>query len=494
VSSSSAQSPPATPAPVDRVRDAPAPLPRLGITLAVIVTCQLMVGLDSTIVTIALPNIRTELHFSDTSLAWVQNAYMLAFGGLLLLGARAGDILGRRRVFVTGIAVFTVASLLCGLATSPAWLLTARAAQGVGAAIAAPSTMALLITNFPEGDRRNRALAVYSAVSGAGGSLGLVLGGVLTSWASWPWVFYVNVPIGALLVLAAPRVIHEPERHRGRFDVLGAVTSSMGMSALVYGFIRVGSTGWSDTAGLVSFVVSVVLLGAFLANERRAAQPIVPLHLFASRVRSSAFLNQLLFSAAMFGVFFFLTQYLQDGLGFSPLAAGVGFLPLSVGLFATVRVVPRLLKKFGARPVMLAGALLIAGAYGWLTQLAPGSTYAEVVLGPLILFGVGVGCTFMPLNMTIMTGVAPQESGAASGLAQTMMWVGGSLGLGILVTVFGSAQRHAAATAPAGLNAVQRAHYILAHSVSSAFVGGTVFTVLALLIVIFVIRAKPQTA
>ncbi|HEY3870270.1 MAG TPA: MFS transporter [Actinocrinis sp.] len=463
-------------------------MPRLGITLAVIVTCQLMVGLDSTIVTIALPHIRTELHFSATGLAWVQNAYMLSFGGLLLLGARAGDILGRKRTFIAGIALFSAASLLCGLADSSAWLVSARALQGVGAAIAAPSTMALLITNFPEGDRRNRALAVYSAVSGIGGSLGLVLGGVLTSWASWPWVFLVNVPIGVLLVLVAPQVIKEPARHSGTFDVAGAVTSSVGMTALVYAFIRVGSDGWRSGVALVAFALSIVLLAAFLVVERRAARPIVPLHLFRSRVRSSALVNLLLFSAAMFGVFFFVTQYLQTGLGFSPFTAGVAFLPMSVGLFATARVVPKLLKRFGGWRIMIVGAVLIVAAYAWLTQINAGSTYAGLLLGPLVLFGVGVGCTFMPLNMTIMTGVAPQESGAASGLAQSMMWVGGSLGLGILVTVFGIGQRDA--RIPSGATAARQAQDVLAHGVSSAMVGGAVFTAIGLLVVLFLLRPK----
>jgi EmrB/QacA subfamily drug resistance transporter len=458
---------------------------RAGLALAVLVSCQLMIGLDSTIVTIALPKIQQSLSFSPTALSWTQNAYMLAFGGLLLLGGRAGDMYGRRRLFVIGVLVFAGASLLGGVAPTAGVLLAARAAQGVGAAIAAPSTLALIATNFAEGAARNRALAIYSAVSGAGGSLGLVLGGVLTDWVSWRWVLLVNVPIGLAIAVLAPRHIQQPERHSAQLDVPGGLTSALGMASLVYAFIRVSSHGWTDGLAVTTFAVAAALLLAFFAIERLASQPIVPLRLFEDRNRSAAYLNLLLLSAAMFGVFFFLTQFLQNVLGLSPFVAGCAFLPLSLALFGTIRVVPKLLGRFGGKPVMLVGATLITAANLWLSQLSADSRYATAILGPLLLFGVGVGFSFMPLNMTILSGVAPAESGAASGLSQTMMWVGGSLGLGILVTVFGTASRHTTGTAVE----------TLAGGISAGFAAATVFTAVALLVLIVLIRSRaPQPA
>ena len=304
-----------------------------GLSLAVIVACQLMVVLDASVMFVALPKIQHSLHFSATGLSWVTNAYSLAFGGLLLLGGRTGDIVGRRRTFIVGIAVFTVASLLGGFSGSAAWLLTARAAQGVGAALAAPSALALIATNFEEGPERNRALGVFSATSSAGASIGLVLGGMLTDWASWRWVLFINVPVGAVVLLLAPRLLRETERHRGRLDIAGAVTVVTGMVALVYGFIRAADAGWSDGGTLAAFAGGVVLLAAFLVVETRVERPVVPLRLFADRARSGSYLNMLLLAAAMFGMFFFLVQFLQNVLGFSPLKAGVAFLPMSGLLF-----------------------------------------------------------------------------------------------------------------------------------------------------------------
>ncbi|HEY2165524.1 MAG TPA: MFS transporter, partial [Jatrophihabitantaceae bacterium] len=300
---------------------------RRRLALALILTCQLMVILDATIVTIALPKIHTSLHFSATSLSWVQNIYSLTFGGLLLLGARVGDILGRRRVFIAGIAVFTAASLLGGLATTGVWLLSARALQGVGAAIAAPSTLALLTSSFPEGPQRLRAIGLYSAVSSGGASVGLVLGGMLTDWASWRWSLFINVPIGIALVLLAPRFLPETERRPGHFDLTGAISSTLGMSSIVYGLVRAASDGWSDPVTVAAFAAGVSLLVLFVRTELRAEQPITPLRLFASRSRSASYLAGLLLVGGMFGMFFFLTQFLQGVRDYSPLKAGFAFLP-----------------------------------------------------------------------------------------------------------------------------------------------------------------------
>ncbi|HEX5503867.1 MAG TPA: MFS transporter, partial [Thermomicrobiales bacterium] len=467
---------------------------RPGVALAVIVTCQLMLVLDGTVVNIALPQIQEALRFSATGLSWVLNAYLLPFGGLLLLGGRAGDVLGRRRVFGAGILLFTLASLLGGLAPAAGWLVAARAAQGVGAAFAAPSALAFIATTFAEGAARNRALALYSAVAGAGGSLGLLLGGMLTAWASWRWVLFINVPVGAAVVLLAPRVIPEAPRRPGQLDLAGALSSTVGMAALVYGFIRASAHGWGDRPTLGAFAVAVVLLALFLAVEARVGQPLLPLRLFADRTRAGAYLNMLLFFATLFGVFFFLTQFLQDVLGFSPLGAGLAFLPMTLAMFATVRAIPRLLPRVGPKPIVVAGAALIAGGLAWLTRVSPGSGYAADLLGPLLLLGVGVGSTVMPLNVVILAGVRAEDSGAASGALQTMQQVGGALGLALLVTVFGAASRAAAGQPPAGAAVRAQAASVLAHGIGGAFTAGALFAVAALAVAVVAIRATPARA
>jgi EmrB/QacA subfamily drug resistance transporter len=464
-----------------------------GLALAILVTCQLMIALDSTVVTIALPAIQGSLQFSPTDLSWVLNAYTLALGGLLLLGGRAGDILGRRRVFIAGIALFTLASLLGGFATSAEWLLVTRAAQGVGAALAAPSVLALIATTFPEGPARNRALGYIAAAASSGGSIGLIAGGMLTAWVSWRWVLFINVPIGIAVVLLASRFIQESERRPGRFDLAGALTSTAGVTALVYGFIRAASAGWDDPGTLGAVVVAVVFLALFLVVETRAAQPIVPLRLFANRNRASAYVDMMLVPATLFGMFFFLTQFLQQVMGFSPITAGLAFLPLTIAIFTASWTVPRVfLPRFGAKPVLVAGATLIAGAMAWVTQISAGSSYVPDLLGPLVLFGLGAGCTFMPLTMTVLAGVPRQDTGAASGLLQTMQQVGGSLGVAILVTVFGTAIRNAAGYPLPNAAPPVQAHYLLAVGITHAFNVGAVFAACALLVVLLAIRGAPS--
>ncbi|KAB2375412.1 MFS transporter [Actinomadura montaniterrae] len=447
---------------------------RPGVVLAVIVGCQLMIGLDTSVVTIALPDLRAGLGLSTGGLAWVQNSYMLAFGGLLLLGGRAGDVFGRRRTFTAGVALFTAASLLGGFADAGWWLLAARAAQGVAAAVAAPSAMALIATNF-EGQARVRALSVYSAVTGAGAAAGMLVGGVLTEAASWRLVFFVNVPVGVALALLAPRVLAETARRPGRFDATGAVTATAGMTALVYALIRAGSDGWGDGRALAAFGAAAVLLAAFVAVEARTAQPIMPLWLLTGRDRAASYLCQLLLVGANFGAFFFCTLYLQQVLGYGPLKAGAAFLPF-VGLqFATVRAAPRLLQRFGARVLVIAGMACALAGLLWLTRLSPGDGYAAGVLGPFVLMGAGGGLSIMPLNATILGSVGPADSGAASGVAQTMLWSGGSLGSAVMVTVFGSGHADTAA---------------LMHDMDAAFATGAGFAAAALLVAVAVLRVE----
>jgi EmrB/QacA subfamily drug resistance transporter len=455
-----------------------------GAALAVITASQLMVVLDATIVNVALPTIQTHLKFSYTSLTWVLNAYTLTFGGLLLLGGRAGDILGRRRVFIFGIALFTFASFLGGLATTSWWLLAARALQGVGGAIASPTALSLITTNFEEGAERNRAFGVFAAVSGSGAAIGLLAGGMLTSWLSWRWVLFVNVPIGIFIASIAREYINESEKHPGRFDIVGAITSTLGMTALVYAFIRAsGSAGWGDGLTLVCFAAAVILLVIFVLNEMRSPQPITPLHMFKNRNRSGSYVVMLFLAGALFAMFFFLTVFVQRVLLYSPLKTGFIFLPVSAAIVVSAQVCAKQLVKVGPKPFMVVGAIMSAAALWWLSLVNVHSTYVGSLLGPLVIFGLGMGFLFVPLTMVAVSGVDPQESGSASGLLNVMQQVGGSLGLAILTTAFATAQRHAAAHGATG-NAK------LAHGISTALQVSVVFGVCALLATIFLITAK----
>jgi EmrB/QacA subfamily drug resistance transporter len=453
---------------------------RRGLALAIVLGAQLMIILDLTVVNIALPNIARGLNFSTAGLSWVLNAYALTFGGLLLLGGRAGDILGRRRVFVAGIVLFTAASLAGGLAQSAGWLLTARAAQGVGGAIASPAVLAMITASFADGRERARALGIYTAVVMGGGSLGLVLGGVITEWVSWRWVLFINVPIGVLVAVAAPVFLPETARQPGHFDVAGALTSTAGMVSLVYAIIRAAADGWSDPVTLTAFAAAAVLLAGFVWHESRARQPITPLRLFADRRRAGSYLTRLLIVAGMFGMFFFLTQFVQEILGFSPLRAGISFLPMTAALFGVSRLAPRLVSRFRPWTLMVTGMLPVVAGMAWLSRIAPGTGYLAGVLGPMVLIGAGMGVVFVPLTMASLSGVRPEDSGAASSMVNVMQQVGGSLGLAVLVTAAGNAVGHVAGQAA------------VVHGMSRAFTLAAVLDVLALLVVLTVMRAAPH--
>jgi EmrB/QacA subfamily drug resistance transporter len=467
--------------------------PNTRAVLGIILATYLMIVLDISVVIAALPKIHQALHFSPTGLSWVQSAYTLSFGGLLLLGARLGDILGRRRMLVVGIGLFTAASLAGGLAPSAAWLLGARAVQGVGAAIAAPSTLALLTTTFREGQARTRAIAYYSAVAGGGGSVGLVLGGMLTDWLSWRWGLFINVPIGLAVIGLAPRYLPETERRSGRFDLTGAVTSTLGMTTLVYGFVRAASDGWSDRSTVTSFVAGGLLLAAFGLTEARAEQPITPLHLFASRQRSGAYGARVLVTGAMFSTFFFLTQFMQGVGGYSALEAGLAFLPMTAVMFAMGRAVPLLTPRIGSARLLTGGLIIAVTGLAWLSRLSEGTHYFPGIALPLALLGIGIGLAFTPLTAAGIAGVAPGDAGAASGLLNVAQQLGGSLGLGILITVFASATRSAAQHPPAGGSAHAEASRELAHAVATSLTGSAVLLSLALAVVVVVMR-RPSTA
>lgn len=466
------------------------------ISLAVILTVQLMLVLDVTVVNIALPQMQEVLHFSQSNLSWVLNAYLLTFGGLLLLGGRMGDLFGRKRLFIGGVTLFTLASLTGGLATSAGWLVAARAVQGIGAALAAPSALALLMTSFPEGPQRNRALSYFTAVSSAGGSIGLILGGMLTAWVSWRWALFINVPIGIAVALLASRFIAGSARQRGRLDFAGALTSTLGMGTLVYAFIRAGSNGWNDSGTGWSFVLAVAILAAFVLIETRHEQPVMSLHLLASRSRVSAFVSVLCTVAAMYGSFFFLTQFLQRVMGFSPVVTGIAFLPMTLSIFTISRVVPRLIPRLGPRRIFIGGASLIALSTLWFTQISISSHYAPAIVVPMILLGAGVGSSFLPLSITVLSGVPGREAGAASGMLQTVQQVGGALGLSILVTAFGTATRAVPARLLVGATPAMRAEIVFTHGLTSVFVLVAVFALLSLVNGLLVLRSpsRPEPA
>jgi EmrB/QacA subfamily drug resistance transporter len=456
--------------------------------LAVILTAQLMVVLDTTIVNVALPHIQLGLGFSSSGLSWVINVYILTFGGLMLLGARAGDLLGRRSIFLTGITLFTVSSLVGGFALSAGMLLAARATQGIGAAFAAPSALALLTTVFPEGPERLRAIALYTTVSAAGGAIGLVSGGLLTEVASWRWVMFVNVPIGLVVLLLARHVVPETERRHGRFDVAGAVTSTFGMSAVVFGLVQAGSNGWTNPATLVAFVIGIGLLGSFVVNERRAEEPILPLRLFAHSTRTTANVARGLVYAGMYGAFFFLSQFFQNVQGYSPLRAGIAFLPMPASVFLASQLTSRVLsRRVPQKMLMMAGAAFAAVSLVLATQIHASSTYAEIVV-VIVLLGIGAGISFVSLTTASLTDVEPYDAGAASGLVNVSQQLGAAVGLAVLVTVFGVVTKHAQLGGRVAHDAVLRLRGVTVHGLDDVFAFGIVFTVAALALIAGLVR------
>ncbi len=451
--------------------------------LFVILTAQLMVVLDSTVVNVALPHIETGLSFSATSLSWVLNAYILTFGGLLLLGARAGDLLGRRRVFLAGIALFTLSSMLGGLAVTSWMLLAARALQGVGAAFAAPSALSLLTTTFREGAQRVRAIALYTTMSAAGAATGLVAGGLLTEWASWRAVMFVNVPIGIVVLLVGRVVLAETEQRNGRFDVAGAITSTLGMTGVVLGLVEAGTKGWGSLDTLVPLFAGVVLLGLFGHVEHRAAEPILPLRLLARGARSAANAARGLVYAGMYGMFFFMSQFLQDVDRYSPIRAGVAFLPVPISVFASSQVTSRVLvRRFPPRAVIMSGIALSLIGLSLSTLIHAGIPYAEI-LPALVLLGAGTGMSFVSLTSVSLADVGPDDAGAASGLVNVSQQIGGALGLAVLVTVFGAATHHVRVGSSLGDAAARAADATFIHGLHDAFGVGALFTLFALTLV-----------
>jgi EmrB/QacA subfamily drug resistance transporter len=455
---------------MESMKPAPATAPRPAAILAIILASYFMILLDNSVIFTALPSLQADLQLSTTELSWVQDAYTLVFGGLLLLGARAGDLLGRRRVFVVGLVVFSIASLLIGLAPAGWWAIAGRAVQGIGAAIVAPASLSLLTASFPEGRERTRAVALYGATAGIGASLGLVIGGALAHWISWRAGFFLNVPIGAAMIALAPRFLPETVRARGRFDVFGALSATLGVGALVFGIINTAEAGWDSLVTLMAISAGVVLLVIFVLIERKAAQPIMPLRLFASRRRTGAYLARFLYLGAMIAFFFFTTQFMQEVLGLDPLQAGMGFLPMTAVNFVVAMSIPRLVGRMPGSLALLAGILLTLAGMFWLSRAGVDSSYLTGVALPMILIGAGQGLAFAPLTSFGILGAPASDAGAASGLVNTFHQIGTCLGLGIAVA--------AAATVPTGGPAA--AH--LSAEVSAALTTGSVLLLLALAI------------
>jgi EmrB/QacA subfamily drug resistance transporter len=451
--------------------------------LAIVAVAQFMVILDASIVNVALPTIRRDVGFSEQSLSWILNAYTLIFGGFLLLGGRAADRLGRRRLFMAGIGLFAAASLVCGVSQSEGELLVARGFQGLGGAMVSPAALSIILTTFAEGPERNRALAVWGAIAGAGGAVGLLLGGALVQLLSWRWVFFVNVPIGAVVLALAPRIVPESRAEsvaKGGYDIGGAVTITLGTMSLVFTLIKADSWGWTSGRTIAGFVVAAALSAAFLFIERRHDDPLVPLRIFSNRSLSAADATLLVVVAALFGMFFFLTLYLQQVLGFSALKTGVAYLPLSLTLIASSGVASRFVDRFGPKPILVAGLLISTGGFVVLNTVTGHGDYASHVVPAMIILGVGMGMSFVPVTIAGTSGVAPQDSGLASGLLNTTQQVGGSLGLAILSSIATSRTTSALQTGsalPAALTHGFKGAFIVAAGLCAM---GAAFTIVLL--------------
>jgi EmrB/QacA subfamily drug resistance transporter len=412
---------------------------RKGFALALLALTQFVIVLDASIVNVALPSIGKALDFTQDNLSWVVNAYTLFFGGFLLLGGRMADLLGRRTIFMSGLVLFAVASLLGGLAQSDTWLIIARAAQGLGAALISPAALSLVTTIFTEGAERNRALGVWGAVAGSGGAAGVLLGGMLTQWAGWEWVLFVNVPIGIAAAVLAPRILPE-SKHEGRrvFDVAGGVLVTAGLALLVFAIVDAPKYGWGSLHTLGIGAIALALLAAFIGVESRSKHPLMPFSIFRLRTLRGANVIGLLIGMSLFSMFFFISLYLQQVLGYSALRTGLSYLPLAFAIIFSAGAASQLVTRVGYKPPLTAGMLMIAGALIWFSQVSASGSYVSDVLFPSILVGVGLGFAFVPVTIAAVAGTRPGEAGLASGLINTSQQVGGALGLAILAALANS--------------------------------------------------------
>jgi EmrB/QacA subfamily drug resistance transporter len=463
--------------------------------IALILLCfaQFIVVLDASIVNVALPSIGEGLNFSQENLAWVVNAYVLTFGGFLLLGGRMADLLGRRRVFISGLLLVAAASLAAGFAATEGQLIAARAAQGLGAAVISPSALSIITTTFKDGSERNRALGAWGAVAGAGGAAGVLFGGILTDGLGWEWVLWINVPVALVVAVLAPRLIAESrsESTTRHFDTAGAVSVTAGLSLLVYAIVDATNAGWGSvqTLGLLGF--SAALLAAFVAIELRSESPLVPFRIFRLRTLTGANIVGLLVGASLFSMFFFITLYMQQVLGYSAIKAGLSYLPLALMIIVASGIASQLVTRVGFKPVLAAGMAMIAAALVWFSQVSVGGGFVTDILGPSLLAATGLGFAFVTTTIAAVSGVRDQESGLASGLINTSQQIGGALGLAVLATIANSRTDGLVASSGGDPSALANA---LNEGFQSAFLGGAAIAALGLVLTLVLIRGRDSRA
>jgi EmrB/QacA subfamily drug resistance transporter len=461
--------------------------------LALLCMTQFMVVLDASIVNIALPSIGKDVGISQENLSWVVNGYVLTFGGFLLLGGRMADLLGRRRIFMTGLVVVAVASLFAGFAPSEGALIAARAGQGLGAAIIAPSALSIVATIFRDGSERNKALGAWGAVAGSGGAAGVLLGGVLTDGLGWEWVMWVNVPVSLIVLALAPQLIPESrsESQTRYFDVAGAVTVTAGLSLLVYAVVDAESAGWGSGQTIGLLAAAIALLGVFTAIELRSHAPLVPFGIFRRRTLTGANVVGLMVGGSLFAMFFFITLYMQQVLGYSPIKAGLSYLPLSVAIIVSAGVASQLVTKIGFKPVLAVGLVLIAGGLVWFSRVSVGGGFTTDILGPSLLAAVGLGFAFVTTTIAAVSGIEDREQGLASGLINTSQQIGGALGLAVLATIANSRTDDVVAAAGGNPAALPGA---LVEGFQSAFLGAAVIAVIGLALTFALIRSSDSRA
>jgi EmrB/QacA subfamily drug resistance transporter len=455
--------------------------------LVLICFAQFMVVLDATVVNVALPSIQKDLGLSEANLQWIVNAYTLVFGGFLLLGGRAGDLLGRKRLFLFGLVVFTTASLLDGLSSSSGMLIAARALQGFGAALISPAALSIISTTFEEGAERAKALGVWAAIAIGGSAVGLIVGGALTQYISWPWIFFINVPVGIAVFLLSLRFVPESKAevvHRS-FDVAGAVTVTGGLMTLVYAIVEAQEKGWTSAQTIGTFVLSAVLLVSFVFIELRTKAPLVRLSIFRTRSLTAANVTMFLVGAGLFAMFFFNSLYLQRVLGYGPLDAGLAFLPFTAGIILSAGFASNFAPKLGVRPVAIGGMIVTIAGMLLLTQLPVDGSYVSDVLPALVLTSLGLGCVFVPLTLVATTGLVNEDQGLASGLFNTSQQIGGALGLAILATI--------AASRSSNVTGVSQSQ-ALVDGFHAAFLGGAIFVTAALVAYVSLLRRRDVVA
>jgi EmrB/QacA subfamily drug resistance transporter len=465
------------------------------LVLVLVCMAQFMVILDATIVNVALPSIQRDLEMSDSDLQWIVNAYALVFGGFLLLGGRAGDLVGRKRIFLVGVVIFTVASLLNGLATSSEMLIICRGLQGLGAALVAPAALSIITTTFAEGAQRAKAMSVWAAIAVGGGAVGLVLGGVLVEYFSWPWIFYVNVPVGIAVFVASLRLVPESkdERAHKAFDLAGAVTVTAGLVILVYAIVKTQEKGWGSAHTLIVGGISFLLLAAFLLIERRSVEPLVRLSIFRVRTVRAANVAMFFVAAGLFAMFFFNTLYVQRVLGYTPLEAGLAFLPFTAGIIIGAGLSQGLVSRVGARELPLIGMTMAIAGMLLFVRLQPGGDYVTDLLPGIMLASIGMGLTFVPITLIATSGIPDADAGLASGLYNTSQQIGGALGLAVLTTLAVNATDSTLANVAGEPTADQQAQ-ALVDGYHVTYVGSAVLIAAAAVLLALLLRRQDVVA